>query len=163
MKTIILAILAATLCACANDTAYWQARQQAIAQLPRSQQAKARIELLREWQADKEKQRQQVNRAVTNGLLGAAAAAAAVNAPANPISYGADSDEIQAQTDSIAAQQDDLRQTLSNIEANQRAAAAEQAQRAAAQAADAQRQRQSDALEAQRLRSHAYYQQQTGW
>ena len=159
LKTTILAILSAALCACANDTAYWQARQDAIATLPRSQQAQARIELMCEWHAQKQEQQRRAGEAVAAGLLGGLAAAAAVNAPANPISYDADSDQIQAQTNSIAADQYDLQYRLSNIEANQQTAA-----RAAAQAAaDAQRQRQLDDLEAQRLRSHASYQQQTGW
>jgi ketosteroid isomerase-like protein len=79
LKTTIVAILAAVLLAsCANDTAYWQARQDAIARLPRSQQQEAYIELMREHHHEQLVQRQQtvdtVNSTVAPAVAGASAA-----------------------------------------------------------------------------------------
>ena len=79
LKTTILATLAAVLLAsCANDTAYWQARQDAITRLPRSQQQEAYIELMREYHHEQLVQRQQtvdtVNSTVAPAVAGASAA-----------------------------------------------------------------------------------------
>jgi hypothetical protein len=57
MKTLLLLMLsAALLWGCETTSAnkqYWQARANAIAGLPQEQQAYARIEMLRDWQAQK--------------------------------------------------------------------------------------------------------------
>jgi hypothetical protein len=79
MKTTILAILAAaTLCACANDKAYWQARQAAVYQLPREQRTAAQIELMREQHNEQQIHQQQtvdtVNSTVAPAVAGASAA-----------------------------------------------------------------------------------------
>jgi hypothetical protein len=56
----------ALLCGCATsqNRAYWQARANAIADLPAEQQAAARIELLRDWQQQKDAQQQAVATAI---------------------------------------------------------------------------------------------------
>jgi hypothetical protein len=80
MKTFLLLMLtAALLIGCettSNNHAYWQARSNAIADLPAEQQAAARIEMLRDWQAAKEVQqgqRQAAALAVAQGLQQAGA------------------------------------------------------------------------------------------
>jgi hypothetical protein len=51
-------------CASPSNHAYWQARSNAIADLPAEQQAAARIELLRDWQQQKDARDQAIATAV---------------------------------------------------------------------------------------------------
>jgi hypothetical protein len=61
MKTLLLFLLSAALllgCETTANKQYWQARADAIADLPQEQQADARIEMLRDWYAQKQVQEQ---------------------------------------------------------------------------------------------------------
>ena len=67
--TMLITMTALSLCGCAvNDREYWQARQEAIGNLPQDQQAAANIELLRDEHAQDELQRQRIHDIVNSSI-----------------------------------------------------------------------------------------------